>query len=97
MDNVHESALDGTEVEEILNKTKSKRIKSERHVGKQSFFGNSLPRTEIVFFSQFLIILMVISTSIYNLSVNSGDSSLWISPEFLPRLYFTKSYTPTPA
>ena len=79
MDNVHESALDETEVEEIVNQTKSKRFKKERHVGKQSFFGNSLPRTEIVFFSQFLIILIVISTSIYNLSVNSEDSSLWIS------------------
>ena len=35
MDNVHESALDGSEVEEIVNKTKSKRIKKERHVGQQ--------------------------------------------------------------
>lgn len=47
--------------------------KSERW----NIFGQNYPRSEIVFFSQILIILVVISVSAYNLSVGAKDKTLW--------------------
>ena len=40
-------------------------------------FGRSIPRSEITFFSQVIIIYIVIVTCIVNLSVGNGDSNLW--------------------
>lgn len=39
--------------------------------------GRNLPRSEIVFFTQMLIIAIVIAASIYNLTLDRGDSNLW--------------------
>ena len=39
----------------------------------------SLPRVEIVFFSQLLILLIIIITSLYNLTVYENNHNLWIS------------------
>ena len=40
-------------------------------------FRRSIPRSEITFFSQVIIIYIVIVTCIVNLSVGNGDSNLW--------------------
>lgn len=42
-----------------------------------SMFGARVPRSEIVFFCQVLIIYTVIVTSIYNLTTNHEDGHLW--------------------
>ena len=40
-------------------------------------FGRRAPRSEIVFGCQMVIILIVVCTSIYNLTVAQGESNLW--------------------
>jgi hypothetical protein len=42
-----------------------------------SFLGKRVPRSEIVFFCQVIIIYTVILTSIYNLSRRHEDGHLW--------------------
>jgi len=42
-----------------------------------SFFGKSVPRSEIVFFCQIVIIYTVVVTSIYNLTTQHEDGHLW--------------------
>ena len=44
-----------------------------------SFFGQKLPREEIVFFCQVCIIFTVIVCSIYHLSIGHPLESLWVS------------------
>lgn len=39
--------------------------------------GSQIPRAEIVFFAQIIIIYIVIITCIVNLSLHNGDSNLW--------------------
>lgn len=39
--------------------------------------GRRVPRSEIVFGCQMVLIYMVVGTSIYNLSTGQGDSNLW--------------------
>ena len=41
--------------------------------------GNPVPKVEVVFFTQIIIIYIVIITCIVNLSISNGDSSLWIA------------------
>ena len=41
------------------------------------FLGKPLPKTELVFFSQVIILYIVIITCIANLSLGSEDSNLW--------------------
>ena len=43
------------------------------------FCGKSIPRGEIVFFSQVIIIYVVICLCLANLSLERGDSNLWSS------------------
>ena len=40
-------------------------------------FGKSIPKTEIQYISQVIIIYIVIITCIINLSLGNGDSNLW--------------------
>ena len=40
-------------------------------------FGSKIPKAEIVFFCQVLVLYVMIGCSIYNLTVNSKDSQLW--------------------
>jgi hypothetical protein len=40
-------------------------------------FGHSFPRNEIVFFSQVVLIYIVVLTCIVNLTVNEDKSQLW--------------------
>ena len=44
---------------------------------KWTCFGYKFPRQEVVFFSQILIIYIVILTCLINLSVGTGESNLW--------------------
>ena len=44
-----------------------------------NILGHRLPRTEIVFFSQLLILLIIIITSLYNLMVYENNHNIWIS------------------
>ena len=41
------------------------------------FFGHRMPKTELVFFSQVIILYIVIITAIVNLSIPSENSNLW--------------------
>ena len=44
-----------------------------------TIFGRDIPRAEIVFFTQVIVLYTVICVSIYNLSAGKGDSNLWTS------------------
>ncbi len=46
---------------------------------KWTVLGNNVPKSEIVYFSQILIVYVIIITSIVNLSLKNGNSELWIS------------------
>ncbi len=39
--------------------------------------GSDVPRSEIVFFSQVIIIYVVVCLCLFNLTTNRGDSNLW--------------------
>ncbi len=41
------------------------------------FFGKRVAKTETVFFSQIIIIYIVVITCIVNLSLDNGNSNLW--------------------
>ena len=49
------------------------------HHSKWHLFGHGVPRSEIVFFSQIIILYIVICVSIYNLTLHKEDVNLWIS------------------
>lgn len=40
-------------------------------------FGKKLPKSEIVFFVQVILIYIVVITSIVNLTINQGEGKLW--------------------
>ena len=44
-----------------------------------SFLGTSLPKSEIVYFCQMLVVYIIIVTAIVNLSLNSDKTELWVS------------------
>ena len=44
-----------------------------------NFFGKKIPKSELVFFSQVIIIYIIVIVSIINLSASNGEASLWIS------------------
>ena len=41
------------------------------------FCGHKFSRSQVVYFSQILILYMIIITCIVNLSIKNGDSNLW--------------------
>ena len=41
--------------------------------------GRKIPRSEIVYFSQILLIFIVVLASIYNLATNHNDRELWVA------------------
>ena len=43
------------------------------------FFGSRIPKAEIVYICQIIIVYVIIVTSIVNLSLNNGNLELWIS------------------
>jgi len=50
---------------------------SESGQSKWRACGSSMPKAELVFFSQILVLYIVIVTCIVNLSIGNGDSNLW--------------------
>ena len=40
-------------------------------------FGQNIPKAEIVFFTQVIILYVVIGVSLFNLSTGKADSNLW--------------------
>ena len=50
---------------------------SEENFDSWRFFGRKLPRAELIYFSQIILIYIVIITCILNLSLQNNDSNLW--------------------
>lgn len=48
-------------------------------VGDWAFFGSMVPKNEVIFICQVLILYVVIVTCIINLSLKNGDSNLWVA------------------
>ena len=51
--------------------------RQESRSGKWDVCGRDVPRSEIVFFSQVIIIYVVVCLCLFNLTTNRGDSNLW--------------------
>ena len=47
--------------------------------GEWECFGYKFPRQEVVYFTQVIIVYVVIITCLVNLSVGIGESNLWIA------------------
>ena len=54
-------------------------IPSEASVRPWTIAGKDVPSSEIVFFSQIIVVYIVIITCIINLSLNNGPHDLWIA------------------
>ena len=68
-----ESEEEGIGVTSSLHKQNSNSTSSS----KWNVLGRSFPRSEVVFFSQMIIIIIVVLASIYNLSTSEKNHSLW--------------------
>ena len=53
--------------------------KDDTHSDKWHLLGTSVPKTEIVYFCQMIIVYIIIIASIINLSIKNGSTELWIS------------------
>ena len=49
------------------------------HPGCGSFFGRRVPRSEIVFFCQMILIYVVVAVSLFNLTREHGPDNLWVA------------------
>lgn len=49
------------------------------HISVWKFFGRAVPRSEIVYLSQVIIVYIVIIACILNLSINTERLDLWIA------------------
>ena len=54
-------------------------IKDNMSVRNWKFFGYKVPKPEIIFFSQVVIIYIVVITSLINVAIANGDTTVWIS------------------
>jgi hypothetical protein len=54
-------------------------VKDSGPVRNWKFFGYDVPKPEIIFFSQVVLIYMVVITSLINVSIANGDTTVWIS------------------
>lgn len=54
------------------------RRQQQRSIRLWNILGKKLPQTEVVFFSQVILLYIVILTCIVNLSLNVENSNLWI-------------------
>ena len=46
---------------------------------KWDIFGRTMPRSEIVFFCQVILIYIVVVVSVVNLTIDTSDNKLWIA------------------
>jgi len=44
-----------------------------------TWFGKSIPKGEVVYFCQMIVLFIVIISCIVNLSVHNGNSEMWVS------------------
>ena len=51
----------------------------EDSVNRWTFLGTELPKSEIVYFCQIVVVNLIIITAIVNLTINSDKSELWVS------------------
>lgn len=52
---------------------------AESPVKNWKFFGHNVPKPEIIFFSQVVIIYIVVITALVNITIANGNSTIWIS------------------
>lgn len=52
---------------------------SSTHSERWQVMGSQLPKSEIVYFCQMIVVYVIIVTSIANLSMQNGKSELWIT------------------
>lgn len=71
-----EEQLTDLELRAIKKTSESENSNSSRQTVWR-MFGQELPREEIVFFCQMIIIIIVVSASVYNLSFSKEDTTLW--------------------
>jgi hypothetical protein len=53
--------------------------KDDTHSDKWHLLGTRVPKTEIVYFCQMIIVYIIIIASVINLSIKNGSTELWIS------------------
>ena len=68
-----------TDPEQIMPERKSFLDKDDTSSGKWHLLGSNIPKSEIVYFCQMIIVYIIIITSVVNLSLQNGSSELWIS------------------
>jgi len=54
-------------------------MESENGSEPWNVMGNRLPKSEIVYFCQMIVVYVIIITSIVNLSLQNGENELWIT------------------
>jgi hypothetical protein len=52
---------------------------SSTHSERCNVMGGKLPKSEIVYFCQMIVVYVIIVTSIVNLSLQNGKNELWIT------------------
>ena len=52
---------------------------SSTHSERWDMMGSKLPKSEIVYFCQMIVVNVIIVTSIVNLSLQNGTNELWIT------------------
>jgi hypothetical protein len=52
---------------------------SSTHSQRWDVMGSKLPKSEIVYFCQMIVVYVIIVTSIVNLSLQNGKNELWIT------------------
>jgi len=52
---------------------------SSTHSERWDVMGSKLPKSEIVYFCQMIVVYVIIATSIVNLSLQNGKNELWIT------------------
>ena len=54
-------------------------VESHNSSSRWHFFGKVMPRSEIVFFAQVLLVYIVVIVSIVNLTIGGNGDKLWIA------------------
>lgn len=68
------------DIEEAEVMVREKPLEKKKRKSIWSFFGHRAPRSEIVFVCQILIIYVVVSVSLYNLTrEGGGPDKLWVA------------------
>ena len=81
MDTRDDAALSPPDVTDAVSDTATTTTTTTINTGSNErmwhVLGKRVPKGEIIFFTQVIILYAVILTSIYNLTTKQGDSNLW--------------------